>query len=1144
MLDSILRTARAAVAFAAIIGAPLAIGGTALADTPKDQIAQAKQLLEDGRVVAARDLLVEARRDATGEDREHVFDLLTSADERLRHMSETEISLQKARLALDHGDLRRADMQATAVLRSDKATDEEKKLASSLLDESARTRDELAPMVGPALDQAVKDYEAGNYAEAKAGLESVSRTGVRLTAEQSTTLRRYRERIYQLERDRGAPFEMDYVPLGVLSTASGQTAAATATVAMGAQDTGDQSQPQTTNGQGQKPGAGDELMDNLAPKVDAERTLAEADAAFKAGRYAEARTKYLLVTTKYAQYLTDDEVARAQQNLQESQAKLGAATGLLGREVEQRSIILQQVEAEVDNLKAQARAALAAGDFESARRVLAEARLKWNELKANGLVSDERYRKTDEELRDMLDQVEQAQRDAVEQKVKQEGAKVKSEQQAAQAEAHRQQQQRINESLDRLRQLQREQKYEEALQVCQEVLFLDPTNPAANLMKDVLQDIILYRQNESIQRRKSLALARESNAIEEGMIIPQSEMAYPPDWPEISLKRGQVVSYAESPQDRRVYAALDARRMPARFQDSPLEDVLSFIATVTNLNFDVDWDALAQIGVEKDARVSLELSDVPARVVLDRVLQKASIDEFNKASWAVKDGIVVVSSDDKLRKNTFIVIYDVRDLLFQVNNYDQVPQLDLDAAIQQGGQGGGGGGGGSIFQDNQDQTQFATPEQQLEQLLEIIQTNVDFEGWRDNGGDTGIVQTLNNNLIITNTAKNHREIQALLDKLREVRSLQITVETRILQVSTDFFERIGFDVDLYFNGNTFQDAARRQVEAFGLGSLANEGTTIKYSDLVGTDGTNLAPGYYISGIDQNTGLPIYTFGTVPDGTALPYTIPAPGQGGTSQLSTIPVQQGSDAITQRLVDALSDFASTVDNLNPALAVAGTFLDDVQVDFLIEATQADQRSVELNAPRLTFMNGRAANISVGRQQAYVSQLTPVVGTSAAGFDPTVSTLNTGFSLLLQGVVSADRRYVTMNAEITTAELIQFSPQQVSLAVGGTAGTQGGGVVTDVFQVPEVLTTRVRTGLTIPDQGTALLGGQRVATEVDVESGVPVLSKIPIINRFFTNSSTVKSESTLLLLLKPRILIQSEQEDELFPGLSDKMANPYGF
>lgn len=77
-----------------------------------------------------------------------------------------------------------------------------------------------------------------------------------------------------------------------------------------------------------------------------------------------------------------------------------------------------------------------------------------------------------------------------------------------------------------------------------------------------------------------------------------------------------------------------------------------------------------------------------------------------------------------------------------------------------------------------------------------------------------------------------------------------------------------------------------------------------------------------------------------------------------------------------------------------------------------------------------------------------------------------------------------------------------------------------------------------MSVPDQGTILLGGQRVVTEQEVESGVPVLSEIPIINRFFTNRSTTKSEQTLLILFKPTILIQSEQENKAHPGLIDSL------
>ena len=69
-------------------------------------------------------------------------------------------------------------------------------------------------------------------------------------------------------------------------------------------------------------------------------------------------------------------------------------------------------------------------------------------------------------------------------------------------------------------------------------------------------------------------------------------------------------------------------------------------------------------------------------------------------------------------------------------------------------------------------------------------------------------------------------------------------------------------------------------------------------------------------------------------------------------------------------------------------------------------------------------------------------------------------------------------------------------------------------------------------------AQMGGQRLTTEYEVETGVPVLSKIPILNRFFTNRIESKEEQTLLILIKPTVLIQNENEEVQFPGLLDSI------
>ena len=70
-------------------------------------------------------------------------------------------------------------------------------------------------------------------------------------------------------------------------------------------------------------------------------------------------------------------------------------------------------------------------------------------------------------------------------------------------------------------------------------------------------------------------------------------------------------------------------------------------------------------------------------------------------------------------------------------------------------------------------------------------------------------------------------------------------------------------------------------------------------------------------------------------------------------------------------------------NPAMTVGMTFLDDVQVDLLVQATQADQRNAILTAPRLTLLNGQQSAISIGKVFTYISGYTQGSGNSTGAF-----------------------------------------------------------------------------------------------------------------------------------------------------------------
>jgi type II secretory pathway component GspD/PulD (secretin) len=561
---------------------------------------------------------------------------------------------------------------------------------------------------------------------------------------------------------------------------------------------------------------------------------------------------------------------------------------------------------------------------------------------------------------------------------------------------------------------------------------------------------------------------------------------------------------------------LDKKRIPVNFTDTPLSSVVSFLNAVTQLNFDVDWEKLQEAGIDKEAQVTLNLSNVPVRTVIERVLEKVSRDSSNGAWYAVNDGVVMISSKQDINKKRSLQIYDIRDLLIEVPNYGDAPEFDLQSVLQSSG-GRGSSSSQSPFKDNGqngNKTIRKTIDERTDDLIKIITSNIDEQGWQENGGEIGAIQRLQGSLIITNTPANHRAIHGLLSKLREIRAMQINVETRFLLVRTEYFEQIGFDLDVYFNGKNNQV---RQARA-----------TLPNGSVQPSDFFNFAQG----GLKRRVfGAPTDANG---DGTPDPQVgiaTPLP-----SPLSVIGAGQNSLGLAESGVSG--NFAQGVLNQAPALGVGGQFLDDVQVDFLIKATQVDNRTVTLTAPRLTFTNGQISNIYVATQIAFVSDLTPVVSESAVGFDPTLATVNEGVRLLIEGTISADRRYVTMNVDASVSKIEGFQNTAISALAGG--GLINSAATQSFIQRPTTTVTRVQTTVTVPDQGTILLGGQRLVTEQEVESGVPVLSKIPIINRFFSNRIEVKEEQTLLILIKPTILIQSEEEERFFPGLAESVRN----
>jgi len=89
-------------------------------------------------------------------------------------------------------------------------------------------------------------------------------------------------------------------------------------------------------------------------------------------------------------------------------------------------------------------------------------------------------------------------------------------------------------------------------------------------------------------------------------------------------------------------------------------------------------------------------------------------------------------------------------------------------------------------------------------------------------------------------------------------------------------------------------------------------------------------------------------------------------------------------------------------------------------------------------------------------------------------------------------------------------------------------GGQLFGQTLQLPEFIFTTVSTTVTAPDGGTVLLGSINRVSEGSNERGVPLLGKVPGLNRLFKNRGIGREVSASNFTVTPRIIILEEEEE----------------
>jgi general secretion pathway protein D len=765
-----------------------------------------------------------------------------------------------------------------------------------------------------------------------------------------------------------------------------------------------------------------------------------------------------------------------------------------------------------------------------------------------------------------------------------------------------------------------EQRYPEAEVIAKKAGQLAPDNP---VVKQLLAQSRIVRRlaaQRSIGDDKASGFLDDVEDTERASAPFVGPLAFPDtkDWADLTKTRSRLkaegrtrLSTAEKLIEKKL-----STPVKASYRDRPLADVLNDLTRQAEVPLHIDVVGLEGEFVRSDTPVTITLDqEISLKSALKLLLEPLNLD------YTIRDEVLKVTSPRIAKGQLFSVSYQVADLVVPIPNFSS-DGLGITGALREGYsrisspqaglsvQTGPAPAGvnavratGSPTVDPTSLAQFqgglpATPpgigtgstpsipfgpasaggaQADFQSLIMLITETIAPTTWATVGGPGTVREFATNlSLVISQTQDVHDQIADLLDQLRRLQDLQVTIEVRFISLNDTFFERIGVDFDFNIQSGVRQPLNMTALPTQSNGSLYPSSLGIQaqpggQSQLVGLDNTGnpgvaLAPGGGLGGTGGVGGGGVGGGGAAggAGGVGGAAGGAGGGAGGTNAASianalpsffSIPFRQNSfGSAGVPALPGLPDPATSAANFGFAI------LSDIEAYFLIQAAQGNTRSNVMQAPKVTLFNGQNAFISDTRQRPFVTSVVPVVGDFAAAQQPVITVLSEGTAVNVQAVVSSDRRFVRLTlvpffATIGKVEQFQFEGSRstrskssdeksglsgdtggiVDLEAGVTAGESSEReqeVLTNgtTIQQPEFLFTTVTTTVSVPDGGTVLLGGIKRLREGRNEFGVPILSKIPYINRLFKNVGIGRTTDSLMLMVTPRIIIQEEEEEKL--------------
>lgn len=688
--------------------------------------------------------------------------------------------------------------------------------------------------------------------------------------------------------------------------------------------------------------------------------------------------------------------------------------------------------------------------------------------------------------------------------------------------------------------LMKDKKFVEAEKLAAQVKILDPENPVLTFIAE---------QTKYARRKEDFAKIERDNEqfnLDALNAANKTGPALTDDMPlKIDPKRSQIAALrGEDPyqrkmteQERRIEGTLSGSTS-MKFENTTLREAIGSLRTNSGLNIVTDDVAL------EDEKISLEsvivnedLKNISMKDALAILLEKA------RCSYVVENNVVKITTTKRSKGRLVTKVFHVMDLVTPIPEYGLSPHHTFAGAMAEknrlpgtsGGQQSGptpfvpnsGIKGGELVSDgtgfpnmnrgtvpnvsgtitntNEGKGQLAMSPLRgaySQQLMKLVTGMVRPYSWSELGGNGNIsYYDIGGALVVNQTADVIGEVQQLLDSLRRLQDLSVSVEIRVVSLSEAFFERVGVDFSMNIKTNNT--------------TLEREFATSQFR-----------PQPFLNDINSKG---IVGF--------------SPATSFTSDLD-VPIRPSSFGLS------LPAFGGYQPSLGPTtnggLSLGLAFLNDIQVYMFLEAAQGNRRVNIMQAPKITMFNGQTSTIfvgdmsyfttglqvlNVGGQFVYLPQNTAIpIGN---GFNPNgQGGTSSGVSVTVQAVISSDRRFVRLNMTPTLTALasanVPLFPITTFVTPVFEGGSQGQPIpFTQFYQQPSFTEISAQTTVAVPDGGTVLLGGLKTMAQGRNEFGPPVLANVPYLNRLFKNIGIGTETRHVMLMVTPRIIINSEEE-----------------